>query len=118
VGEDAMLGRAREILTNGRNNRVSGEEVHRESKEVFYGLEENRSEKAVIPQSLNPANLLRPISERNPLFGNHQQHEAHEFFLEYADQLHDSLLDRGGELPTTLFDSDIEVSISCKSRNE
>lgn len=42
----------------------------------------------------NPARLLNAITLKNKQFGNHSQHDAHEFFLEYVNQLHDAMLPR------------------------
>jgi len=39
-----------------------------------------------------PAKLRERIALAFPVFGGHEQQDAHEFFLEYVNQLHDEML--------------------------
>jgi len=41
---------------------------------------------------LSPAKLREHIAVASPMFGSCEQQDAHEFFLEYVNQLHDELL--------------------------
>jgi len=72
---------------------------------------------------VNPRSLLTAISKKDPMFGDHMQHDAHEFWLAYVNQLHDALLlggpgglvgCQGAELlPTLLFDSELCSRLTC-----
>ena len=85
-------------------------ELYQQSCGVFEALLDGKR--------ANPKDLLKCISKKNPLFGNHMQHDAHEFFLEYVNQLHDALLHRVVTLPTLRFDSEIDVLLTCPTCNE
>jgi len=41
---------------------------------------------------LSPGKLREQIAKASPMFGSSEQQDAHEFFLEYINQLHDELL--------------------------
>eukprot|EP00403_Amphidinium_massartii_P020179 CAMPEP_0178416712 /NCGR_PEP_ID=MMETSP0689_2-20121128/24203_1 /TAXON_ID=160604 /ORGANISM="Amphidinium massartii, Strain CS-259" /LENGTH=670 /DNA_ID=CAMNT_0020038061 /DNA_START=22 /DNA_END=2034 /DNA_ORIENTATION=+ len=79
---------------------------------------------------LSPAKLRERIASISPAFGSNSQQDAHEFFLEYMNQLHDELVvaresflaSAGAERPqeelllTTqqFFDSKVHRSLVCK----
>jgi uncharacterized UBP type Zn finger protein len=46
---------------------------------------------------LDPAKLRELIAKASPMFGGNQQQDAHEFLLEYVNQLHDELLGKRKE---------------------
>lgn len=46
----------------------------------------------VSQSAWSPADLQRIIGQAAPMFAGNQQQDAHEFFLEYINQLHDELL--------------------------
>lgn len=87
---------------------------------------------------VNPSDLRRQIAAKNPMFAETTQQDAHEFFLEFVNQLHDELLagreqwlstsegaaaslgkdDAAGEdltVPTTqvFFDAEIQKRLKC-----
>jgi ubiquitin C-terminal hydrolase len=77
---------------------------------------------------LSPAKLRELIAEASPMFGGNQQQDAHEFLLEYVNQLHDELLgarkawldahsivDSDEALPPTQLhlDSEIQKTLRC-----
>merc|ERR1719210_1262224 len=41
---------------------------------------------------VSPSKLREQIAVASPMFGRNEQQDAHEFFLEYVNQLHDELL--------------------------
>lgn len=46
---------------------------------------------------LNPGRLREQIAVASPMFGRNEQQDAHEFLLEYMNQLHDELLAARGQ---------------------
>ena len=71
---------------------------------------------------VSPAKVRQHIALSNPMFGNSGQQDAHEFFLEFVNQLHDELLERHNAsvpppqvaLATHLWlDCEVKKSIVC-----
>jgi ubiquitin C-terminal hydrolase len=57
---------------------------------------------------LNPAKLREMIADANPMFRGNQQQDAHEFLLEYVNQLHDELLGAQKAYVGEQVDNDID----------
>lgn len=78
---------------------------------------------------LNPAKLRELIAKASPMFAGNRQQDAHEFLLEYVNQLHDELLGAGrawqegrpgeealGALATQMhLDSELQKTLHCRN---
>lgn len=58
------------------------------SSEILHRM----SSAAAVTGPLSPAKLRELIAKASPMFAGSQQQDAHEFLLEYVNQLHDELL--------------------------
>jgi len=78
---------------------------------------------------LSPVKLRERIAVASPMFGASEQQDAHEFLLEYVNQLHDELLGARGTSPAEdaaqdniavpatqlYFDSEVQKRLVCTS---
>lgn len=99
---------------------------------LFKGSSEilkQMSNASAVTGPLSPAKLRELIAKASPMFAGNQQQDAHEFLLEYVNQLHDELLgarkawldaqslvddEASGILSTQLhFDSEVQKTLAC-----
>jgi len=82
-------------------------------------------------EPLNPGRLRDCISVASPMYGSNEQQDAHEFFLDYVNQLHDEMLtarnqiasahgDEAGAAAVSLvtsehLDSEVRKKLTCTS---
>jgi uncharacterized UBP type Zn finger protein len=119
----------REFVTSLREMPQSIPQVER--GRLFSGSSEILRQMSceTVSAPLSPAKLRELIAQASPMFAGSQQQDAHEFLLEYVNQLHDELLgarkawldeqsmveDEGlGVLSTQLYlDSQVQKTLRC-----
>jgi len=103
------------------------------SSEILRQMSSNATA-ATAQGPLSPAKLRELIAKASPMFGGNQQQDAHEFLLEYINQLHDELVgarkvwldaqslsaDSEKALPSTQLhlDSEVQKTLRCLQCNE